>query len=437
MRKLALVLGSALLLLLALAAIGHARSPRAASSANAGPLGGINLVGLGVESTPQDADREIAAARSLHAKIVRVELPWPVLQPHGPGALDAHALAYADRLIDEASAHGIGVIALVEASPCWATSAPKRLRHSCQPGKGSAANGWPPTNPADFATLVKELATRYGDKLTAIEVWNEPDQSNEQYFAGPHKAQRYGELLRPAYTAIKQANPNIKVLAGSLVGSNGVFLRLLYAAGIKGYYDGLAVHFYTLTLAALRQFRSVQLANGDSAPLWLDEFGWSSCYPRRKIQEEQPCVTRSVQAQNITNLYRELRTSSYVAADTLYKLRDARTNQFGVLTTSGGHKPSFRALASVLVSPLGSPSRVRLTLRRSGAAVVASGSGPIGDFMRLEAFQHGALRYRATFTLDRFNRFSLRLPRVLGTSGLRVRVYQEWTGRGAGAQKSI
>ncbi len=74
-------------------------------------------------------------------------------------------------------------------------------------------------------------------------------------------------MLRAAYPAIKQANPNVPVLAGSLVGSNGVFLRALYAAGIKGYYDGLAVHFYNLTLGSLRAIHEVQLANGDTKPL--------------------------------------------------------------------------------------------------------------------------------------------------------------------------
>jgi hypothetical protein len=41
------------------------------------------------------------------------------------------------------------------------------------------------------------------------------------------------------------------------------------------------------------------------------------------------------------------------------------------------------------------------------------------------------------FTLDRFDRFSLRLPSVLGTSGLSVRVYQLWSGVARGAQRSI
>ena len=138
-----------------------------------------------------------------------------------------------------------------------------------------------------IATFVAYLAQRYGTRLAAIEVWNEPDQSNEAYFAGPEKPQRYAAVLRAAYPAIKQANPNVPVLAGSLVGANGVFLRALYAAGIKGYYDGLAVHYYTLTLASLRSIHEVQVANGDTKPLWLNEFGWSSCWP----QSQDPAGT--------------------------------------------------------------------------------------------------------------------------------------------------
>jgi len=57
--------------------------------------------------------------------------------------------------------------------------------------------------------------------------------------------------------------------------------------------------------------------------------------------------------------------------------------------------------------------------------------------MKLEAFQGSVLRYRALFTLNRFNQYSIALPSVLGTSGLLVRVYQEWIGPGKSAQRSI
>lgn len=415
----------------------QASASERAQASSAPLLGGVNTSGLGLGGTPAEADHTIALAHQLNSKMIRVELPWSVLEPRARGQLDPQALAYTDRLMSDAAAQGIGVIVMVDVTPCWATSAPARVRRACVPGQRGPANSYPPTQPADFAALVKTLAERYGNKMTALEVWNEPDQANERYFAGPEKAQRYAAILKAAYTAIKQVNPQIKVLGGSLVGTNGVFLRLLYKAGIKGYYDGLAVHFYTLSLASVRAFRAVQVANGDTAPLWLDEFGWTDCYPRHKIQEEQACVTPAVQAQNIKNIFRALGSSSYIAAATLYELQDGGGDSFGVLTRKGAHKPAFKALSQVLASPLGLLSPITLGLRKAGSKVIASGSGPVGDFMRLEAFQGSVLRYRAVFTLNRFNRFSFALPSALGTHNLRVRVYQQWTGPGGAAQRSI
>ena len=244
-------------------------------------------------------------------------------------------------------------------------------------------------------------------------------------------------MLRAAYPAIKQANPQVPVLAGSIVGPNGKFLRALYAAGIKGYYDGLAVHFYTLTLASLRFMHQVQLASGDTTPMWLDEFGWSSCWPRYRVQQEQACVTRQIQARNLQDLFRSLARTPWVAAEVVYELQGSVREDFGALSQTGARKPAFSALARAFVSPTGPVSRVTLRLHRRGRHVVASGSAPVGDFMGLEAFQGTLLRYRAVFRLDRFNRYSIKLPAVLGTHGLRVRVYQNWAGLAAAANRSV
>ena len=304
-----------------LAPSGDASRTSGAHPSSRPPLGGLDIVGVGPPEQLREADRAIAEARTLHAKVVRAEVPWSALEPRGPNQLEPLALAFADRLVADAAASGIRVILLVDSTPCWASSAPASLLRKCRPGASSKADAWPPTNPSTYAAFVAYLAQRYGTRLAAIEVWNEPDQANQLYFAGPHKPQRYAALLRAAYPAIKQANPNVPVIAGSLVGYNGAFLRALYAAGIKGYYDGLAVHFYNLTLASLRQFREAQLANGDTKPLWLDEFGWSSCWPRYRIQQEQACVTLQVQATNIANLCRSLARTPYIAADVLYSCR--------------------------------------------------------------------------------------------------------------------
>lgn len=408
----------------------------AASVADARPLGGVNIGGLFPYSPPAAIDREIAYAQSLHAQVVRLEVPWAELEPTAPGQLEPRALGVLDRVIGDAAADGIRVIATVESTPCWASSAPPSILRACAVGRRGKANEWPPTEAARYATFTAMLAARYGTRLAAIEIWNEPDQANEEYFAGPEKPQRYAAILRAAYTAIKQANANVPVLAGSLVGSNGVFLRALYAAGIKGYYDGLAVHFYNLLLASVRAIHETQLQNGDSRPLWLDEFGWSSCWPHSKVQQEQGCVTRRGQAENITNTFRALAHTPYVAADVLYELRGSRSEAFGVLEGES-RKPSFAALSRVLASPFGSPGKVTLSLRVRHGAVLASGTGPVGDYMQLEASRGGVLRYKALFTLDRFNRYAIPLPRALGTRGLTVRVFQYWAGRARGAQRSI
>jgi polysaccharide biosynthesis protein PslG len=405
--------------------------------AGAPPLGGVNIVGLYAGSSLAVADREIQAARRLNAAVVRAEARWSALEPVRAGQLDPRALAFLDRLVADAAQAGIRPILTVDSTPCWASSAPASLLRRCQTAMTTAANSWPPANPAAYAAIVAYLAQRYGPRLAAIEIWNEPDQSNELYFAGPKKVQRYAALLRAAYPAAKQADPALPVLGGSLVGSNGQFLRALYAAGIKGYYDGLAVHFYNLVLASVRAIHEVQVANGDSKPLWLDEFGWASCFPARRIEQEQACVTARKQAQNISDSVRSLAQAPYVAAQLLYDLQSAGGEDFGLISSSGRRKPAFGSLARALAAPFGGISRVTVSLRRHGGHVVAGGSAPVGDYMQLEAFVGGVPRYRALFTLDRFNRYSIVLPAVLGTRGLRVLVFQYWAGLGRAAQRGI
>lgn len=399
------------------------------------PLGGVNATGLTYGATPARVSQEIAWARSLHAHAIRVEIPWATLEP-AQGQIDPKALAFTDSLINQAAAAGIKVVALAMWTPCWASSAPATLLSKCRSNNGGKAQAWPPANPITYGSFAAFIAARYGAKLAAIEVWNEPDQSNEDYLAGPNKAQHYAELLRAAYPAIKSADPEMTVLGGSLVGTNGVFLRALYAAGIKGYYDGLSVHFYTLALGAMRYTHEVQLRNGDHTPLWLNEFGWSSCWPRQRIQQEQGCVTKQVQATNIANVYRETAGTPWIAAETLYSLQGSRSEEFGVLGENGARKPAFAALRSVFISPFGKPSPVTVHLSHRGGMIVASGSGPVGDYLQLEAFRGKRAVYRAQFTLNRFNRYSIALPRVLGTK-LRVDVFQYWLGTARAASASI
>lgn len=380
-------------------------------------------VSLGIAAHQRQDARELSIAEALHARLVRIEVRWSEFEPQ-PGQINPEMLGQLDTFMRAAARSGIRVIVLSQGTPCWDSTAPAEIEAMCIPGESSKANDWPPANDAAFGSFVALLAKRYAPELAAIEVWNEPDQANEDYLAGPEKAAHYAEILKAAYPAIKAVAPQVAVLAGSFIDPTGYFLRLLYEHGIQGYYDGLSVHFYTLTLAALHVIHEVQLKYHDSKPLWLDEFGWPSCWPEHQIEQEQACVSARAQAQNLASMTHELARLPYVAAAVFYKFQDSSEEPFGVLTESGARKPSFAAVARAFAHPLRRAAPVRLQLRRWRGQLVATGSAPVGDYMQLEALRNGHLRYSALFTLDRFNRYRVVLPAAIGLNGVHVRVYQ-------------
>jgi hypothetical protein len=257
-----------------------------------------------------------------------------------------------------------------------------------------------------------------------MEIWNEPDHANEEYFKGPDKPARYAALLKAADSAIKAADPRLPVIGGSLVGANGAFLEALYAQGIQGHYDGLAVHYYDLSLASLRAIRAVQRKHGDRKPLWLTEFGWTSCYPGHRTEGEHTCVTAAQQAADLGDVFRALRGHSWVRAAIVYKLRDTAKEHFGMLTRSGARKPAFATLRRAFRTGLGRPRAIQA--RVSGGRV--TGSAPAGDVVTIQGFRgDGSFFYQAIVAPDRFGRFALTLPGAV--RGSKLVVSQPWTGR--------
>ena len=72
-----------------------AGAPAAATAARARPgtrrraaagglLGGVNIGAIGYASPLAEADRAIAAAAALHARVVRVDVPWSAFEPQRP-----------------------------------------------------------------------------------------------------------------------------------------------------------------------------------------------------------------------------------------------------------------------------------------------------------------------------------------------------------------
>jgi hypothetical protein len=233
---------------------------------------------------------------------------------------------------------------------------------------------YPPSNPADFGDIEAWLTKRYGTKLAALEAWNEPNLGIDMFWKAEDKAAAYASLVKRSYSRAKFfGNPAVPIVIGGLVRADVAFLNALYAKGIQGNYDGFSIHPYGIELSSkrLNAFRAAQRSAGDSAPLWITEFGAPTSL------NSGWKVTEAGQADAIKHDFGVLDALPYVSGASLYSLRDTSNDRydfianFGVLRLDFSPKPGWAALRTALrwQPPVKRKTRVSCrTLRRSASA---------------------------------------------------------------------
>ena len=231
--------------------------------------------------------RTLAMAREMGARTIVEYFPWAYYE----GAEDDYNFTHPDQVIGHAENQGLTVIARLGLVPAWARPLPAEQE--------TTDTHLDPAHYPDFAEFVGEFVKRYKDRIKYIIIWNEPNLSLEWGYR-PVDPAGYVTMLKLAYTAAKQADPQIQVLAGALAptlepegspwGMNDlVYLQKMYAAGFADYYDILSVHSYGLGFAPDEQpapdalnFRRAELAraimeqygDGDK-PIMITESGWN------------------------------------------------------------------------------------------------------------------------------------------------------------------
>lgn len=134
-----------------------------------------------------------------------------------------------------------------------------------------------------FAQFMRDMAARF-PRVRAWQLWNEMDVTFTDAFGAGHpevplrqRGHFYAEMLRLAYPAVKQGNPQALVVTGGIASDlEGGFLEGLYDA--KADFDVLALHTYGFPLVdAFRArglaARRIMRAHHDERPLWNTEFG--------------------------------------------------------------------------------------------------------------------------------------------------------------------
>jgi polysaccharide biosynthesis protein PslG len=371
----------------------------------AAPAAGQQLLGAQSHATwssvsPAEMRRELDMLAFAGGKVVRTDISWSSLESEGKGQYAPWVVERVDAFLDHAEKRGIKVIGTLWSTPCWASSAPADAKQGCA---GSWWNRevdrYEPTSPADFGDAAEWVARRWGDRLAAIEIWNEPNEPDHRFLIAPDNGRSYAALLRAAYPRIKSAAPNLPVLGGAMAFSDQEWVERLYELGAGDDFDGLSLHPYNewrdpddpwkpqwrkyTFLTGVPAMHELLRRHGDGhKALWLTEFGFSSCG-----EGDRWCVSEEQQAQYVADSLRIVRGWDFVAAAVVYNLRNKgsdptrREDQFGLLHHDFTPKPAYGAFAKALgeapgTRQLEAPARGGL-VRIVDRGLVTARSGPV------------------------------------------------------------
>lgn len=254
------------------------------------PLVGVHTR-LTDEVEPWKIQRTLQMVREMGAPWIVEYFPWPYIEP-SPGQYE---WSHSDAVIDHARSQGLTVIARLGWVPDWARPDPQEAATTLTYLDVEAYD--------DLARFVGAFAARYRGRVDHVILWNEPNLSFEWGFR-PVDPAAYSELLRTVYPVAKDANPDLKILAGALAptleppgspaGLNDLlYLEGMYRAGAAAFFDGLAAHAYgmqsppdadpapnTLNYRRVELLRQIMVNNGDGhKPIYVTEAGWND-HPR-------------------------------------------------------------------------------------------------------------------------------------------------------------
>jgi hypothetical protein len=291
--------------------------------------------------TPAEIDTTLDTLQSIGVQNIRIFVPWAYVEPAN-GTYDWTTI---DSIVDAAAARNMGVLAEINSTPTWAATT------SGLPGSGQP-------NAADFASFASTVATRYGNDISAYEIWNEP---NSVEFYNPIDPASYTALLKAAYPAIKAANPNATVIAGALgstvsIGSLTLdpvtFVQDMLADGAAGYFDDLSFHPYQETTefsqgagipnSPLTQVNAIeQLLVGaglSNDKVWITEYGLSTTD-----------VSQQTQATYIQDLLNTWKNISYAGPVFIYTAQDTNSASTNPQDTYGIYESDWTPKLAVAV----------------------------------------------------------------------------------------
>jgi GH35 family endo-1,4-beta-xylanase len=243
-----------------------------------------------------DRDTPLSRANDAGLGWIRQQIHWR--DQEGPAGF--YAWGDLDNIVADVNAHNMKLLISIVRSPSF---------YRADGGDGM------PDDPQALGNFVAALAEHYKGRVQAIQIWNEQNLAHEN---GGHvdlsDAGRYVELLKVAYTRIKEVDPSIIVVSGApastATNGPGVAISALryykamfeYQNGVmRNYVDAVAIHpggsanapetlwpetpstaqgwtnDPTFYFRNIENIRALMEQDGMGAhAVWLTEFGWAT-----------------------------------------------------------------------------------------------------------------------------------------------------------------
>ena len=231
---------------------------------------------------PEQLSSVTAGLQANGIRYVRQSFSWAEIEP-APGE---YAWDRYDAIVEALNRRSISPVAVLHGSPSWIRSP-----------AGATAVDAPPADLAAYERFVGALASRYGDEVPFIQLWDLPNRPSHWGNASAD-AMAYVSLLAVGSNAARGANPNAVVLLAELdpfPGPGGIndlqFLRQVYNAGGSAFFDIVAarvdggartpydrtVRPDEATLSRVILIREAMADSGDPAkPIWATHYGWDT-----------------------------------------------------------------------------------------------------------------------------------------------------------------
>lgn len=199
-----------------------------------------------------------------------------------------------------------------------------------------------------FVEYVKKVLERY-PQITRVEIWNEP---NWGFWEPEPNAIDYAAMVKAVSNAVREINPDICIIAGSLVfgGNERDFLKEMFDEGVYSYVDAISSHPYTHPMGTdkiierrLDSINSMINEYGGFKGHIATETGASTAYSENGYSEDE-------QASELVKTY-VYGDSRDIDSTYWYTFRDNGDNpedtedRFGILHRDYTAKPALAALS--------------------------------------------------------------------------------------------